>query len=87
MTIGLTEKMIAMVNTSTRWIRPSYFAIKYLQGKGFRVISVNPRATGESLLLRETVVSTLKDVDIPVDMVDVFRRVSEVPSMHYSRCD
>jgi predicted CoA-binding protein len=69
---------IAMVGASTNWNRPSYFAMKYLQEKGYRVIPVNPRAAGETLL-GETVVGDLKDIDAPVDMVDIFQRSDRVP--------
>lgn len=63
---------IAMVGASTNWNRPSYFAMKYLQQKGFRVIPVNPKAAGETLL-GETVVAGLDALPGPVDMVDIFR--------------
>jgi len=79
-------KTIAMVGASTKWNRPSFFAMKYLQGKGFRVIPVNPRAAGEKLL-GETVVKSLKDIDVPVDMVDVFRRASDVPPIAQDSID
>lgn len=65
-------KTIAMVGASPNWNRPSYFAMKYLQHKGFRVIPVNPGAAGQDIL-GEKVVADLKDIDVPVDMVDVFR--------------
>src|SRR5438309_1419090 len=65
-------RTIAMVGASPHWNRPSYFAMKYLQGKGFRVIPVNPRAAGEAIL-GEKVYARLEDVPDPVDMVDVFR--------------
>ena len=35
-------RIIAMVGASQHWNRPSYFALKYLQDKRFRVIAVNP---------------------------------------------
>ena len=69
-------KTIAMVGASTNWNRPSYFAFKYLQGKGYRMIAVNPGSAGETLL-GETVYATLEDIPFPVDMVDIFRK-SEV---------
>ncbi|HUA54626.1 MAG TPA: CoA-binding protein [Candidatus Sulfotelmatobacter sp.] len=69
-------KTIAMVGASTNWNRPSYFAFKYLQGKGYRMIAVNPGAVGETLL-GETVYGTLEAIPFPVDMVDIFRK-SEV---------
>ncbi|MBP5856787.1 CoA-binding protein [Marivibrio halodurans] len=65
-------RVIAMVGASTNWNRPSYFAMKYLQQKGYRVIPVNPRAAGETLL-GETVVGDLAGLEDPVDMVDIFR--------------
>jgi predicted CoA-binding protein len=63
---------IAMVGISPHWNRPSYFAMKYLQAKGFRVIPVNPRAAGEAIL-GETCYATLAEVPGRIDMVDVFR--------------
>ena len=79
-------KTIAMVGASTKWNRPSFFAMKYLQGKGYRVIPVNPTAAGQELL-GETVVASLKDIDVPVDMVDVFRRASDVPPIAQEAID
>ncbi|MBS29097.1 MAG: O-acetylhomoserine/O-acetylserine sulfhydrylase, partial [Alphaproteobacteria bacterium] len=69
---------IAMVGASTNWNRPSYFAMKYLQEKGYRVIPVNPRAAGETLL-GEEVYASLKDIPVPIDMVDIFQRSDRVP--------
>jgi predicted CoA-binding protein len=71
---------IAMVGASTNWNRPSYFAMKYLQEKGFRVIPVNPRSAGEELL-GEKVYASLKDIPEPVDMVDIFQRAERVPAV------
>lgn len=70
-------KTIAMVGASTNWTRPSFFAMKYLQAKGYRVIPVNPAAAGQDLL-GETVRATLKDVPEKIDMVDVFRASEHV---------
>jgi uncharacterized protein len=69
-------KTIAMVGASTNWNRPSYFAFKYLQAKGYRMIPVNPGSAGETVL-GETVCTALADIPCPVDMVDIFRK-SEV---------
>jgi predicted CoA-binding protein len=69
---------VAMVGASTNWNRPSYFAMKYMQDKGYRVIPVNPRSAGETLL-GEEVVASLKDITLPVDMVDIFQRSERVP--------
>jgi len=54
-------KTIAMVGASSNWNRPSYFAMKYLQRKSFRVIPVNPREAGNEIL-GETVYGTLADI-------------------------
>ena len=61
-----------MVGASTNWNRPSYFAMKYLQTKGYRVIPVNPVVAGQELL-GEAVWSSLDEIDEPIDMVDIFR--------------
>ncbi len=65
-------RSIAMVGASPKWNRPSYFAMKYLQEKGYRVIPVNPRAAGQDIL-GETCCATLAEVPDPIDMVDIFR--------------
>ena len=70
-------RTIAMVGASARWNRPSYFAMKYLQEKGYRVIPVNPREAGGSIL-GETAYADLADIPDPVDMVQVFRRADAV---------
>ena len=65
-------RVIAMVGASPHWNRPSYFAMKYLQDKGYRVIPVNPRARGETIL-GEKVHGALSEIPGKVDMVDIFR--------------
>lgn len=65
-------RTIAMVGASDNWNRPSYFAMKYLQKKGYRVIPVNPRAAA-SEILGEAVVKELRELTAPVEMVDIFR--------------
>src|SRR5436189_5513378 len=72
-----TVKTIAMVGASSNWNRPSYFGMKYLQGKGYRVIPVNPGTAGQEQL-GETVYASLRDIPVPVDMVDVFRASDQV---------
>ena len=65
-------KVIAMVGASANWNRPSYFAMKYLQQKGFRVIPVNPGQAGNTIL-GETVYAGLAEIPERIDVVDVFR--------------
>jgi uncharacterized protein len=73
-------RTIACVGVSKNQIRPSYYVARYLTLKGFRVIPVNPAYAGETLL-GETVVCDLAAIPAevgPVQMVDIFRRSSEV---------
>ncbi len=65
-------RVMAMVGASGDWKRPSFFAMKYLQRRGYRVIPINPGRAGTEIL-GETVYASLADVPVPIDMVDVFR--------------
>ena len=65
-------RSIAMVGASPKWNRPSSFAMKYLQEKGYRVIPVNPGHAGKQIL-GETVYASLADIPDAFDMVDIFR--------------
>ncbi|EME40792.1 hypothetical protein DOTSEDRAFT_136664 [Dothistroma septosporum NZE10] len=67
-----TVRTIAIVGASSNWNRPSYFVMKYLQRKGYRVIPVNPGNAGKQLL-GEHVYANLREVPDKVDMVNVFR--------------
>src|ERR1700744_1541307 len=71
-------KTIALVGASANWNRPSYFVMKYLQGKGYRVIPVNPGIAGKPLL-GEMAYASLRDIPDKVDMVDIFRRSEDAP--------
>jgi predicted CoA-binding protein len=65
-------KTIAMVGASPVNVRPSYFAFKYLAQRGYDMIPINPGQVGKSLVGKPFVAS-LRDVDRPIDMVDIFR--------------
>jgi predicted CoA-binding protein len=68
-------KVIAVVGLSADWFRPSYFAAKYMQEHGYRVIPVNPTYAE---ILGEKCYRSLCDIHQPVDMVDVFRKTADV---------
>jgi uncharacterized protein len=65
-------KTIAMIGASPLNIRPSYFVFKYLSERGYDMIPVNPGQIGKSLIGKPFVAS-LRDIDRPIDMVDIFR--------------
>ena len=71
------NRVVAMVGLSADWFRPSYFAAKYLQEHGYRVIPVNPRYAGKQVL-GETCYRSLREIPFEVDVVDVFRRTEDV---------
>ena len=60
--------------------RPSIIVMKYLQEFGYRVIPVNPSATGKKIC-GETTVAKLEDIVIPIDIVNVFRPSNETPTI------
>ena len=64
-----------MVGLSAEWHRPSYFAAKYMQEHGYRIVPVNPRYTE---VLGERCYPSLEAIPFPVDMVDVFRKADDV---------
>jgi O-acetylhomoserine (thiol)-lyase len=70
-------KTIALVGASSNWNRPSYFVMKYLQAKGYRVIPVNPGIAGQTML-GEKVYASLREIPEGVDMVDIFRASNQV---------
>lgn len=69
------NRLIAVVGLSADWYRPSFFAAKYLQEHGYRIVPVNPRYTE---ILGEPCYPSLSAIPFRVDMVDVFRRSADV---------
>jgi len=60
--------------------RPSIIVMKYLQEFGYKVIPVNPFSVGKKIY-GETIVAKLEDINIPIDIVDVFRPSNEAPEL------
>ncbi len=71
-------KTVAVVGLSANWYRPSYFAAKYLQEHGYRIIPVNPQYDS---VLGEKCYRSLKDIPEKVDLVDCFRRSEDIPAI------
>lgn len=71
-------RTIAIVGVSNSEHRPSYFAAKYLQHHGYRIIPVNPRY---KTVLGQPCYASLTDIPEPVEMVDCFRRSDEIPEL------
>lgn len=71
-------RTIAVVGLSAQWHRPSYFAAKYLQEHGYRIIPVNPAYES---VLGERCYKSLADIPGKVDVVDCFRRSEEIPAL------
>ena len=73
-------RTIAVVGLSANWYRPSYFAAKYMQDKGYRIIPVNPNYRD---VLGHKCYPDLRSIPDPVDIVDCFRKPEEmVPIAH-----
>ena len=69
------SKVLAVVGLSADWFRPSYFAAKYMQEHGYRVIPVNPKYAS---ILGEKCYRSLREVPEKVDIVDIFRKSADV---------
>lgn len=72
------SRVLAVVGLSAQWYRPSYFAAKYMQDHGYRIIPVNPRYDE---VLGERCHADLRSIAEPVDIVDCFRRSEEIPAI------
>ena len=70
---------IALVGASPKPERPSNSVMRYLLGQGYRVIPVRPRDCDE--VLGVPCVATLAEIEEPIDLVDVFRRIEHAPGV------
>lgn len=76
--ILLRYRTLAVVGLSAQWYRPSYFAAKYMQDHGYRIIPVNPRYAE---VLGEKCYPELRAIPEPVEIVDCFRKSEEIPAI------
>jgi predicted CoA-binding protein len=73
-------KTIAVVGLSNREETAAYRVSRIMQDAGYRIIPVNPRSAGETIL-GETVYASLKDIPLSIDIVNVFRRSEFLPDV------
>jgi predicted CoA-binding protein len=78
-TLLTNARTIAVVGLSDNPSRDSYGVARYLQRNGYRIIPVNPQL--QTPVLGEQPYASLRDLPIPVDLVDVFRRSEFVPEI------
>ena len=71
-------RTIAVVGCSTSWPKPAHVIAAYLKSQDFRIVPINPH---ETEILGERAFPSLLDVDVPVDVVDVFRPPAEAPEI------
>lgn len=78
-----TNRTLAIVGLSPQWHRPSFFAAKYMQAHGYRIVPVNPGAPeilGERSYASVTqAAQALAARGEKIDMVDCFRRSEDIP--------
>jgi predicted CoA-binding protein len=75
-----SSKTVAMVGASDNVARPSYFVLKYLINKRYRVFPINPGIAGTELL-GQKVYASLSEVPEPIDILDVFRKPEAIPGI------
>jgi predicted CoA-binding protein len=74
-----SAKTIAVVGVSDKPDRPSHGVAKYLLDTGsYEVFLVNPHL---SELFGQKVYAALSDIPVPIDIVDVFRKTSDLPEV------
>ena len=73
-----TSHVIAVVGLSGNWYRPSYFAAKYMQEHGYKIIPVNPNYTE---VLGEKCYPDVASIPERIDVVDCFRKPDEMPPL------
>ena len=80
-----TCKTIAVVGLSPQWHRPSFFAAKYMQAHGYRIVPINPGATeilGQRSYASVTdAAKALAGEGVRIDMVDCFRKTEDIPPL------
>ena len=76
--IYASTRTIAVVGATPNRDKPGNFIPRYLQSQGYRIVPVTP---SHDDMLGERAYAALRDVDVPVDVVEVFRPASEAPGI------
>ncbi len=71
-------KTIAVVGASADESKAAHRVPRYLQSQGYRIVPVNPRG---GKIFGESVFRSLAEIDVPVDVVEVFRPAEEAPEI------
>lgn len=79
------SKTIALVGASPKPDRPAHGVMRYLLAQGYRVIPVRPVDCDE--VLGVPCVSSLREIEEPIDLVDVFRRLDACPGVAREAAD
>jgi hypothetical protein len=82
-------RTLAVVGLSPQWHRPSYFAAKYMQAHGYRIVPVNPLVAQDGgTILGERAYASVREADAAlraeggrIDMVDCFRKSEDIPPL------
>lgn len=73
-------RTVAVVGLSPKPHRDSYMVARYMQARGWRIVPVNPMATGQSIL-GEPVYPSLAEAarHERIDLVNCFRNSADIP--------
>ena len=73
-----SARTIALVGASPKPWRPSHSVMRYLLEHGYRVLPVRPHVNE---VLGVPCVPSLREIEEPIDLVDVFRRAEFCPAV------
>jgi len=72
------SRTVAVLGANPKAYKPAHYVPRYLWGTGYALYPVNPTCAGRTLF-GQTVVPSLRDLDVPIDIVLVFRRSERIP--------
>ena len=72
------SRTVAVLGAHIEAIRAAHYVPAYLYDQGYGIIPVNPHYLGQELW-NHRVIATVGDIDVPVDIVNVFRPNHALP--------